>query len=47
VKVINEKLKTAYEAKLAKCKNEEQRNKMKAPKYKEPSIAYMPFSRLW
>jgi hypothetical protein len=39
-KVINDKLKAAYEAKLAKCKNEEQRNKVKTPKYKEPSIAY-------
>jgi hypothetical protein len=42
-KVINEKLKTDYEAKLAKCKNEAQRNKVKAPKYKEPSIAYALF----
>jgi hypothetical protein len=40
LKAMNEKLKTEYEAKLAKCKNEEQRTKVKTPKYKEPSISY-------
>lgn len=40
VKAINEKLKTDYEAKLARCKNEEQRDKVKLPVYKEASIAY-------
>jgi hypothetical protein len=38
-KATNEKLKAAYEEKLAKCKNERQRSRVKAPKYKEPSIA--------
>ena len=38
-RAANEKIKAAYEAKLAKCTTEEQRAKVKAPVYKEPSIA--------
>jgi len=35
----NEKLRSAYHDKLVKCSTDEQRNKIKAPVYKEPSIA--------
>jgi len=38
-RAANEKLKAAYEAKLAKCTTEEAKKKVKAPVYKEPSIA--------
>ena len=36
----NAKLKAAYLAKLDKCSTEEQRQKVKPPQYKEPSIAW-------
>jgi ABC transporter transmembrane region len=38
-RAANVKIKAAYEAKLAKCATDEQRAKVKAPVYKEPSIA--------
>jgi ABC transporter transmembrane region len=38
-RVSNEKLKQRHEAKLAKCRTDEDRQKVKAPVYKEPSIA--------
>jgi len=37
---INRTLKEKYEAKLAKCSTEEERNKVKEPTYKQPSIAF-------
>ena len=38
--LVNEKLKAAYERKLAKCTTDEQRAKVPPPQYCEPSIAW-------
>jgi hypothetical protein len=38
-RVYNEKVRAKYEAQRAKCSTDEQRGKLKAPVYKDPSIA--------
>jgi hypothetical protein len=38
-RIINEKRKSLYEKKLAACRTDQQRAKVKPPQYKEPSIA--------
>jgi hypothetical protein len=39
-RIINGQRKAAHEQKLAACRTEQQRSKVKPPKYKEPSIAW-------
>jgi ABC transporter transmembrane region len=39
-RIVNEKRKSLYEKKLADCRTDQQRAKVKLPKYKEPSIAW-------